>query len=64
MSPTLAVTMVSLHHGNVTHTTVGTIPMCTVWLAGVVLMGMGAVYAKPTCSVIMPIPTLDVRYLG
>ncbi len=26
----------------------GTVPVGTVWSTGVVLMGMGAVYAKPT----------------
>ena len=29
----------------------GTIPVGTVWSMGVVLMGMGAVYAKPTRGV-------------
>ena len=48
----------------VTYTTVmqlipqfGTIPVCMVWLVGAVLMGVGVVYAKPTCGDTMLIPS-------
>ena len=50
---TIAVTVVTLHHGNVTHTVVGTIYTCAY---SVVLKGMGAVYAKPTHGVTVSIP--------